>query len=336
MMATRITTLAILDEAAQMKEREASLLKDKKISELEVIVTNLKKQLVKVQEIQRDRRSETSEREKPHEYDLIDEILDEVEENEQRISESREEQEEEAEEEEEENKEQDDNDNNIAMANNHIDNNRKNKRIDIESSNDETDQEDNDYDDGRKKQKQFWINLKNKLQKNDIESIKYLIKRRELKINEIDENGNNLLMLSSKYGLYDIAILCINLGSPLNKRNKFKQTALDIAKTNGFPEIQELLIMQQLKRELAEKISYFGKNLSQQEGITSNFIHILKNIFASQEQIYSDDEDNVERQTIDSESNYSFSKRKAISNAFLTTVAQALSGLNYIFFVFKT
>lgn len=324
-MATRITTLAILDEAAKLKERELSLAKDKQIAELNDIVADLKKQLAAKQQkvLHRDDGSETSE--KGQGYDMIDEILDEVEENEQRIHES-------------ESMERD-----------------LNPRVDIpknrKKSGNETDEEGKEegFNEPRhtKKQSQFWVDINSKLQRNDLKNIKYLIKTKELRMDERDSNGNNLLMLCSKYGLYDMVSLCINLGSSITLKNDNKKTALDIARNNGHPHIEELLIMHSLKTELTHQVSISSKSLSKKQGITSNFIKILNEIFANQNQSptnnnnddnitnngeQSDDDDHKSEDSI-----YSISKRQVNSNAFLTTVAQALSGLNFVpFFMLYT
>ena len=302
-MATRITTLAILDEAAKKKEREISLAKDRKIEELNEIVANLKKQLAAKERREREREQEQSETsEKGNGYDLIDEILDEVEQNEQRISESL--------------------DRNDLISR---------PRINISSHGHQTDDEDaDDFEENvRRKQSQLWMNINNKLQNNDIKRIKYLIKTKQLRINERDEKGNNLLMLCCKYGLYDMVSLCINLGSSMTNRNNSKKTALDIARNNGHPEIEELLIMHSLKTELTHQVMISSKSLCKKQGITTNFIKILKDIFANQSlSIGQTDYDYNESKSEDS--SVSLSKRQAISNTFLTTVAQALSGLNII------
>merc|ERR1712154_523088 len=152
-------------------------------------------------------------------------------------------------------------------------------------------EEDEEEEDDKKKTTQFWNDLEKTLKDGDIEHIKDLVRSKELKINEINEkNGRNLLMYAAQYGSYELVSMAINLGADIDKEDKRKQTALKIAITAGFVDIEELLIMNLLKTELGQRIENTTNDIAQKKGITNNFIRILKEIFVKKNNDDNDDD----------------------------------------------
>ena len=68
-----------------------------------------------------------------------------------------------------------------------------------------------------KKSHTFWGTLEEKLKERDLEYIKDLVRRNELKMDESNYNGRTLLMFATFYGSYDLVSMCINLGSHIDK-----------------------------------------------------------------------------------------------------------------------
>eukprot|EP01084_Bolivina_argentea_P043539 80217_1 len=131
----------------------------------------------------------------------------------------------------------------------------------------------------KNKTPEFWDNLQKKLKKKDIEYIKDLVRKKELSMDDTNNAGRNLLMLATEYGIAKLVSMCINLGADIDKEDNSKQTALKIAKQNGFPDIEELLIMNLLKTELGERIENTTNDLLMKRGINNNFNRILNDLF---------------------------------------------------------
>ena len=100
----------------------------------------------------------------------------------------------------------------------------------------EQEQEEEEEED-KEKTSQFWQTLENKFKVGDIEYIKELIRKNEIKMDDVNKEGRNLLMISTQYGSYELVSMCINLGANIDIEDNKKQTALKIATSNGFPGI---------------------------------------------------------------------------------------------------
>eukprot|EP01084_Bolivina_argentea_P067025 122151_1 len=94
-----------------------------------------------------------------------------------------------------------------------------------------------EYKEDKKKDRRFWKYLVKKLKEGDIEYVKELVRNSEIKMNECNDDGRNLLMLGTSYGSYELVSMCINLGADIDKEDTSKMTALKIAKKRGFPYI---------------------------------------------------------------------------------------------------
>lgn len=154
-------------------------------------------------------------------------------------------------------------------------------------------------------QDEFWITLDHKIkvwsvftvyidilhivaisyQDGDIAFVKELITKKELKMEETNTNGQNLLMLAAMHGQYELVATAINLGADLDKMDttEGKMTALKYSQQKGFGvisvhcnwlsvhiyfrcvfpiflnmnrflDIEELLQMNMLKTELGRRI----------------------------------------------------------------------------------
>ena len=100
------------------------------------------------------------------------------------------------------------------------------------------DNQQEEEEEDKQKTSQFWQTLENKFKVGDIEYIKELIRKNEIKMDDINpNNGRNLFMISTEYGSYELVSMCINLGANIDIEDHSKQTALKIAKSNGFPGI---------------------------------------------------------------------------------------------------
>eukprot|EP01084_Bolivina_argentea_P198694 340166_1 len=173
-------------------------------------------------------------------YDAIDDILDEVELNEQTYQSS------------------------------NLPNERKEETKDTDTDTEEDD---------KKKTAQFWSYLDTKLKIGDIEYIKDLVRNKEIKMDECNHAGRTLLMLATEIGSYELVSMAINLGADIDKEDNNKETALKIAKEKGFPDIEQLILMNMLKTELGERIENTTNDLLRKQGVTNNFNRILNELF---------------------------------------------------------
>ena len=71
-------------------------------------------------------------------------------------------------------------------------------------------------------------------QEGDIGFVKELISHKELKMDETNSIGQNLLMLSAIHGQYELVATAINLGTDLDKMDQQKMTALKYSQQKGF------------------------------------------------------------------------------------------------------
>eukprot|EP01083_Nonionella_stella_P113469 334535_1 len=138
----------------------------------------------------------------------------------------------------------------------------------------------NEFEENREKEKtsQFWEQVDTKLSDRDIDFIKDLVRNKELNMDETDGKGRTLLMLSALHGCYELVSMCINLGANIDKLDEEKKTALKLSQQNGFPDIEELLIMNQLKTELGQRIEDTTNDIARRQGITENFNRIVNDL----------------------------------------------------------
>eukprot|EP01083_Nonionella_stella_P255556 876990_1 len=138
----------------------------------------------------------------------------------------------------------------------------------------------NEFEEKREKEKtsQFWEQVDTKLSDRDIDFIKDLVRNKELNMDETDGKGRTLLMLSALHGCYELVSMCINLGANIDKLDEEKKTALKLSQQNGFPDIEELLIMNQLKTELGQRIEDTTNDIARRQGITENFNRIVNDL----------------------------------------------------------
>ena len=90
------------------------------------------------------------------------------------------------------------------------------------------DNEDDDEEGIKKKTLTFWNDLAKKLKDGDIEGVKDLVRTKQLKIDEVNDLGRNLLMMAAQHGSYELVSMCINLGADIDKEDNSKQTGLYI------------------------------------------------------------------------------------------------------------
>eukprot|EP01083_Nonionella_stella_P143469 446039_1 len=75
----------------------------------------------------------------------------------------------------------------------------------------------------------FWEEINGKCEKNDAQYIKSLIDNKTLSVNDVDSDGYTLLHYAADNGAYEIVQLCISLGADVTLKDKYGNTALDLA-----------------------------------------------------------------------------------------------------------
>ena len=90
------------------------------------------------------------------------------------------------------------------------------------------DHEEEEENDDRRKASNFWSDISKALEDSNIEFIKNLLRRNEIKMDEINDSGRNLLMLAAEFGSYELASMCINLGANIDAEDYNKMTALKV------------------------------------------------------------------------------------------------------------
>eukprot|EP01083_Nonionella_stella_P305818 1068438_1 len=125
---------------------------------------------------------------------------------------------------------------------------------------------------------EFWQEVDNKLRDGDIDFIKDLVRNKKLNMDETDKNGRTLLMLSAFRGCYELVAMCINLGANIDQLDNNNKTALKLSQQYGFPDIEELLMMNLLKTELGQRIEDTTNDIARKQGITHNFYRILNDL----------------------------------------------------------
>ena len=93
--------------------------------------------------------------------------------------------------------------------------------------------EDDDEDADDKKPANFWQEVTKALEDSNLEFIKGLIRQNKIKMDDIDNDDRNLLMLAAQYGSYELVSMCINLGANIDAEDGKKMTALKIARKKG-------------------------------------------------------------------------------------------------------
>eukprot|EP01084_Bolivina_argentea_P198696 340168_1 len=154
---------------------------------LQQTIANVKKQLSVLK---------TYMKEDDNKYDIIDDVLDEVEANEHKYQ------------------------NKLTKfsTTTHSSSTIKLKNLDAEA-----------IDDKPKKNDEFWKTLKKELKDGDIDFVKDLVRTKELSMDETDTSNRTLLMLATEFGLYELVSMCINLGADIDHQDISKKTALKIA-----------------------------------------------------------------------------------------------------------
>ena len=134
----------------------------------------------------------------------------------------------------------------------------------------------------------FWNNIKIKLR--DTEYIKGLIKDGTVTVNDFDEDERSLLHYAAWKGNYEIAQLCINLGADIHKKSRFSQDEtrlpLDWAMENNNDHIEQLLLLQQTKSNVGDRVKYISHGILKQNSIIENIINELSLIGEQSKDIF--------------------------------------------------
>eukprot|EP01083_Nonionella_stella_P092634 259358_1 len=153
----------------------------------------------------------------------------------------------------------------VVFLESKLSDNKQRESTDIDAILDEIFDRESEY---ASKTDEFWQEVDNKLRDGDIDFIKDLVRNKKLNMDETDKNGRTLLMLSAFRGCYELVAMCINLGANIDKLDVSKKTALKLSQVNGFPAIEELLMMNLLKTELGQRIEDTTNDIARKQGIT--------------------------------------------------------------------
>eukprot|EP01084_Bolivina_argentea_P070466 128097_1 len=165
----------------------------------------------------------------------------------------------------------------------------------------------------------FLDDLVIKLKEGNIGWIKDILRRRTINIDECNDQGQTLLMLATRHGLYELVSICLNLGADIDKEDNNKNTALKIAKQQGYHDIEQLLLMNLLKsRNEMEKMENTTNDLLLKQHITNNFNTILHGLFEEKIDDEKIDDENKDHQDI---LEVNTMMKKEITSAFLTDIS---------------
>lgn len=121
----------------------------------------------------------------------------------------------------------------------------------------------------------FWDDVIAKL-KTDSDAIKTLLKDKKISVHAEDAMGKTLLMNAAFYDNYEIAQLCINLGSDLSHKSKHgRATALETAIKNNQHHMHQLLLLSEMKANIGERIKILSTSITKQNGIVDNILNEL-------------------------------------------------------------
>ena len=131
----------------------------------------------------------------------------------------------------------------------------------------------------------FWKDIDARVAKNDIDFIKSLINDKTINMFDTNKEKQTLLLLSSKYGSYEITQLCLNLGCDINHMDKDNKTALNYAIDGHYYHIQQLLINNAFNKNHINKIKHLSTNINTQKFIINGLIKSLS-IHKSNEKLF--------------------------------------------------
>jgi len=160
---------------------------------------------------------------------------------------------------------------------------RKYEELNLADDGAKVENEDDEYaDDVPPKKKEFWTTLEQRIREGDTAHVKGLISSKELKMDEVNEHGQTLLMLAAMHGQYELVATAINLGADVDKIDTTheKMTALKYSQEKGFLDIEELLQMNVLKTQLGRRIEEESGHIVRTNGATEGFYKTLDTIFS--------------------------------------------------------
>ena len=110
------------------------------------------------------------------------------------------------------------------------------------------------------------------------EYVKSLVSDGKILMNDTDKDGTTLLMFASVLGHYDMAQLCVNLGSDIDHENRFGNTAIDYARGSAWHHCEQLLLFSKLNANVSDDVQNIAFNMNKQNGIIDNVINELNNV----------------------------------------------------------
>eukprot|EP01083_Nonionella_stella_P078691 215479_1 len=126
---------------------------------------------------------------------------------------------------------------------------------------------------------QFWLEIQNKCEQNDVQYIKSLIDSKTLSVSDVDDHFNHgfsLLHYAALNGAYEVVQLCISLGADITLQTKVGCTALQFANDKGHHAIKQLLHFTAMKANTGERIREKADDLTKQNGIIENIMNEIK------------------------------------------------------------
>ena len=129
-----------------------------------------------------------------------------------------------------------------------------------------------------KHSKEFWQDIRYKLDIGDTDSIKLMIKNKKLTVNDKDFKGKTILSLSAWKGLEDLSRFCINGGADLKSKDDEGRTALILAKGQAYYNIEQLLLFAQMNVNVGNEIKDLSNDIIKQNGINENILNQLSSL----------------------------------------------------------
>eukprot|EP01083_Nonionella_stella_P065960 173279_1 len=121
-----------------------------------------------------------------------------------------------------------------------------------------------------------WEKIEHLISAGDTDNLKRLIKLHSISMTDTDSNGNTIFLQACDWGRYDIAQLCLNLGSDINHKNNDGQQAIDLARDGAWYHIEQLCLFAKMNANLGDRVRDTTQSIFKQNGIVQIMWNKLK------------------------------------------------------------
>eukprot|EP01084_Bolivina_argentea_P209389 356676_1 len=111
---------------------------------------------------------------------------------------------------------------------------------------------------------EFWDDIIVKVMK-DPDYVKSLIRNKTINQNDVNQDGQTLLMIAAGYGSYEIVQFCLNGGADTNHKGNNGRTALDWCRKNGYYHIEQLLLFHEMNVNAGNKVKNTSDIINKQK-----------------------------------------------------------------------